>query len=350
MGISTEELFLRYAEETNILSNEESDVVVIFGSRATDDYKPESDLDVFVIIPEGKGYYKRKQRYIDGILVETMAMSKDAFRRYLKTDLINKKTFYESILTNGIVKKDNNNFVNKALTVIHECKTDNKQYHDLDPEWISQLDEFLYLYHSSNDGEKMYHYYEFIEYLRLVYLYMNDLPETVDSITYDLYTDENKAERYMVELPSREFIECFIKAMKPTDMDESIKELSSFIGYKDYREENKTVVVQEKHQKCSLFEDARDTFTNLLYIAKGVDKVESRLIKNSYDADYLYYNLLHYVYSKYLDSPYVDEKLFKEKFSLALDAFDMDSRINIVEEIFHVFNKGKNFDYCDYSL
>lgn len=369
MDLSTEELFDRYNEETDILSNDKSVAVILYGSRTTNSYKPTSDLDVFVVVPDNKKSHGRSQRFIDGVLVETFEVTTNTLGRLLYDDIMDHNTFYESVFKNGIVKKDNSNIVDGVLKFIKQYKNTEQEVKvvdgkitfvnkkrtqnsmkKLDPEWISQLDEYLYLYHSSNGGEKTYHYYEFIEYLRTVYLHMNDLPETVDSITYDLYTDENKAERYLVELPSSDFIDCFIKAMRPTDMNESIKELSSFIGYKDYRQENRNVEIQEKHQKCSLFEDTRDIFINLLYLAKDVDKLETKLIKNAYDTDYYYYNFLHFSYRKYIDSPYVDESLFKDKFKLALEAFDMDSRINAVEEIFHVFNKDKNFDYCDYSL
>lgn len=348
MNISTEELFSRFDEETNIMSNENSELVILFGSRVTDHYTSNSDLDILIIVPEGKGYYNRRGMLIDGVMIETIEMTYDAFKHYLAMDLAEKSTFYESIFNYGVVKKDNKNIVEMIKQKIRLLKADSGEDNVLRKIDIDQIDKLLYLYRNSSNERKEFCYYALIDFIRLVYSYVSNKSNIFASLTYDLYTDEEKRKRYIVSIPKRSFIDAFILAIKPKSMDESLSELFGFIKYDDYLTDGRKPNISKRAKR--VFDDEREIPYNLLYLAKSVNKVQDKLIKKSYDSDYVYFSFLLNAYNKYLNSAYVKKEEFELIFDAALEAKGIDERINSTEEIFNCFNKTRNFDYSDYSL
>lgn len=350
MDISTDELFERFLEETDILNDNNSQVVILFGSRITDNYTNNSDLDIFIIIPEDKGYFNRTSRLVDGVSVETMEMSEKAFRRLFATEIMNYESFYKSIFTFGIVKKDNIGLVEKVRNIIKNYKPDVHRTFKIDSSWIKEIDELYYSYREATNNKKKYCYYKLVEYLKLMYMFMNSYTELPASITYNLFSDEDKRDKYLCELPNRDFIDVFVQAIKPKDMDDSLSELFKLAHYEDYLVSGRNVNVTKRRQRISLFDDERDKMMNLLFLAKYVEKVQNKLINFSYDSDYIYFDFLSFSYDKFLETSYIDEKEFESILNDAIDADDIDSRIKYTEELFHLFNKDKRFDYSDYSL
>lgn len=350
MSITTEELFDRFNEETDILSDKKSLAVILYGSRISNNFKDSSDLDILVIVPDDCKYFEKSQRLIDGVPVEVLSMTTKALVRFMYDDIMNKATFYENIFKNGIVKKDKTDIVSEVSRFMDRYRITEVRKQKLDSDWIMKLDEYFYYYNNNEGVSKKYCYFNMIEYLKSVYLFMNDLTETPEYLTYDLYTNGEKTQNYGCHLPTDDYKSTFLEAMNPVNMDESIEKLSSFVGYENYLKRGVEPKLKERHQKVTLGEDTRMYYSALILLAKNIDHLEDRLIKNTSDIEYYYFNSLEYFYMKYLEFTSVNEDDFLEYFNEAMNATGVDERIEALEKLFHVFSVDREFDYSDYSL
>ena len=343
--MTTAELFDRYAEETNILSDEKSIFVTVYGSRTSDDYKDNSDLDIFVVVPGDAWCYHQDKRKIDGIPVETLFMDKNTMMEILKKEYWNDQAFLESIFFTGEVKRDACGLEAEVKGEIAELKKKEKK--GLKFAWNDDLDRRLYMYRNTSGNEKKRHYYDFINTLRIVYHYMHNYSEITEWKFYQLYTNKEKAKRYRLDLPDDKFIEAMLKAVNPDNMDEAIESLIPFVGYTDYAKVNRYVSFNEKWKRLL---SKHDTERKLIHLGKNIERVEDKLLTESIDADSCYYYLLNYIEN---DSWYIgpdDRTEFDEIFKKAVDTEGAEERIQVLEELLHILDNGYNFDHDNYYL
>lgn len=343
--MTTDELYSRYVEETDILNREKSIFVSIYGSRATEDYKDSSDLDIFVIVPGEEWCFHRDKRLIDGVPVETLFMDKNTMMKILAKEYWNDSTFLESIFSYGIVKRDLYGIqliVEDEISKLKEKKKTGTKFC-----WEENLDRCLYMYRHTDGNEKKRHYYDFINSLRIMYHYMHNYSEVVEWKFYQLYTNKEKAKRYCLELPDDEFIETIIKAANPSNMDESLESLFHFVGYTDYEKVNRRVQFNDKWRKClSLFEEEK----KLIHLGRNIETVEDKLLTESADAESCYFYLLNYIDNEIWYIGPKDRTEFDETFKRALDAEGAEARIRVLEELLHILDNGRNFDHNCYYL
>lgn len=348
MDISTEELFNRYAEETDILNNKKSLAVIIFGSRTTDAYKNSSDLDIFVITPGKDFYLKHDKRFIDGVPVATLLMSKETLKKKILSSFRIGSALYKSIFSDGVVKKNANNIVEEMRGFVEELSLKKqKRIEDLKDGWREYLDRELYKYREASGNWKKLYYYQFINYLRIIYTYMNDLSDITEWKCFDVYTKKEKAAKYKLDLPLQDFIDFYISALNPTDMEKSMKSLFHFVNYKDYLENKRLVDIPIEYRKCL---SKCDTEKELMNLGENVYKVEDKLLSDTEDSNFVYFQLLSYMKEKYLRIGPRYENNFEEQFQVALDTVGSEERIRVIEELFHTITASYEFDYDDYSL
>ncbi len=344
--MTTAELFDRYVEETDILNAEKSVFVTVYGSRASDDYKDNSDLDIFVVVPGEDWCYHQDKRMIDGIQVETLFMDKNTMMKILKNEYWNDQTFLESIFFTGEVKRDMIGLEAEVKNEIAELKKNKKK--GLNFAWEDDLDTCLYMYRNTSGNEKKRHYYDFLNTLRVVYHYMHNYSEITEWKFYQLYTNKEKAKRYRLDLPDDKFIETILKAVNPDDMDEAIESLIPFVvGYTEYEKANRHVRFHDKWKKCL---SVREKERKLIHLGKNIATVEDKLLTESADANCCYFCLLNYIDN---DIWYIgpdDRTEFDEVFKRALDAEGAEDRIRVLEELLHILDNGYNFDHDNYYL
>lgn len=343
--MTTEELFLRYVEETDILNAEKSVFVTIYGSRVSGDYKDSSDLDVFVVVPGEEWCYHKEKRLIDGIPVETLFMDRNTMMKILVKEYWNDSTFLESIFTYGDVKRDLYGIQLAVIDEISKLKEQEKTGTEFC--WEEDLDRCLYMYRHTDGNEKKRHYYDFINALRIMYHYMHNYSEVVEWKFYQLYTNKEKAKRYCLELPDDEFIDAILNAVNPDDMDESLENLFHFVGYTDYEKMNRRVRFHDKWKKCL---SKHDTEKKLIHLGKNIEAVEGKLLTESIDADSCYFYLLNYIDNDIWYIGPKDRTEFDEVFKRALDAEGAEERIRVLEELLHILDNNYNFDHDDYYL
>lgn len=345
--MDTNELFERYAEETDILSNEKSDLVIVYGSRVSDDYKDSSDLDVFVVVPGDEWFYHRDHRLIDGIPVETLLMDKNTLMKLLSKEYWNDSKFLESIMLTGEVKRDIKGMHSEILTEIKRLNEKIKEKSEFNESWQEDLDQCLYMYRSSSGNEKKRYYCQFVNFLRVIYHYMNNYSNVTEWKFYQLYTNKEKAQRYRLVLPDDKFIDAIIKAVNPDNMDETLESLFPFVGYTDYEKENRYVDFPNKWKKClSKF----DTEKKIIFLGKNINIVEDKLLTESEDADFCYFCLLNYIENDIWYIGPKDRSEFDQVFKRALDETGSEERIRVLEELLHILDNGYNFDHDDYYL
>ena len=343
--MTTDELFDRYDEETSILSNEKSDLVIVYGSRASDDYKDSSDLDIFVVVPGEDWCYHQDKRMIDGIPVETLFMDKNTMMKILKKEYWNDQAFLESIFFTGEVKKDLNGLEVEVKREIEELKKHEKT--GMEFQWEDYLDECLYMYRNTSGNEKKMHYYSFVNILRVVYHYMHNYSEITEWKFYQLYINKEKAKRYRLELPDDAFIETILKAVNPDDMDAAMESLIPFVGYTDYEKENRHVRINQKWRKCL---SKNETERQLIHLGKNIETVEDKLLTESIDAECCYFCLLHYIDDVIWKIGPKDRSEFDDAFKRSLDAEGAEDRVRVLEELLHILDNGYNFDHDNYYL
>ncbi len=344
-----EELFNRYDEETDILNDKNSLAVILFGSRVTDSYKIGSDLDILIITPDKDDEYSRMGRIIDGIRIEIIKISKEVLIDDIKSEVGENSTFYESVLFNGVVKKNKNLIVEEMKDIVEATKTKRKKRIMAKiPDYCEEiLDQELYKYHHASDDAKQLYYYTFINYLRLVYAKMNNLSDVPEWICFDIYTNEEKAKRYKSSLPTQEFINSFIATLNPINMEESMKSLYHFVYYKDYLEDKRIVYIPKEYQR-SLYK--RDSERKLMYLGKIIYKVEDKLLLGTQDSSFVYFLLLDIMREIYMCIGPSEGNSFEEQFKVALSAVGSEERIHILEELLHTISFNYEFDFDDYTL
>lgn len=350
--MTTKELFARYAEETNILSNEKSLLVILYGSRITDEYRDASDLDIFVVVPGEDWCYHREKRLIDGIPIETLYMDKNTLSKVITKEYWNDDKFLESVFFTGQVEKDVDNTWLHMAFIFHDLESKKKEKQELCESWQEELDKCLYFYrHSSGNAKKLY-YYKFINFLRYIYHYMNHFSDVTEWKCYQLYTNKDKAKRYRLDLPDDEFIAAFIKTLNPDNMDEALESLYPFVGYTDYEKthrykyDSRLADLDNWKRSLSKF----DTEKKLIFQSKNIVTVEDKLLASTEDAEFAYYCLLNYLEN---NSWYVgpkDRTELESVFNLAVETNDTDTRIKLLEDLLHILEDGYKIDYDDYYL
>ncbi|MCX4364336.1 MAG: nucleotidyltransferase domain-containing protein [Bacilli bacterium] len=346
--MTTEELLLRYVEETDILSDEKSIMVILFGSRITGDYKESSDLDVLVIVPHEDGYFGREKRMIDGIPVETIFMSKSTMMRKIANEYWTGSKFLESVLLTGKVEKSLDGVWLDAVKEIKRLSEFKKDKQAFSSYWQEKLDQILYQYRHANGNEKKLYYFVFINLLRMMYHIMNNYSSITDWKFYQMYTNKEKAKLYKLDLPDEEFIDAMVKALENTDdMEETLKKLFHFVGYTDYEKEKRHVYIEEDWHRCL---SKQEIEKELMYLGSNVAKVEEMLLLESKEAECCYFLLLEYMRDKTFYIGPKDTSGFDRIFKRALDTEGAEERIRVLEELLHELDKEYEFDYDDYSL
>lgn len=345
--MTTDELFYRYAEETDILNRDKSIMVMIYGSRATGTNRESSDLDVLVIVPTEEEYFSREKKMIDGYPVETIFMSKSTLLKKIANEYWSCSKFIESVILEGEVKRSLNGVWLDAVDEINRLKKFKRKKQPFSQYWEKSLDEILYQYREAKGNEKKLYYFEFINILRMIYHIMNNYSNLTDWKFYQMYTSREKAKLYRLDLPDDEFIEAMIKAVETDNMDESLMSLFPFVGYKDYEKSKRMVHIEENWRRDL---SKYDIEKKLMYLGNNVATVEDMLLTESKEANCCYYLLLAYMKN---DTFYIgpkDTKEFDEVFKRAIDTEGSEERIRVLEELLHELDKEYDFDYDNYLL
>lgn len=352
MGIN--ELIERYCEETNILEDKNNLVVFFYGSRTTNHFTNSSDLDVFVITEVGKTI--KKSQLIDGIHTETTFISNENLKKDIVRQMNNFNFYYESIFNTGIVRKDSDYLAEAYKLSVEDYK---KQVFSCD--WlksngklssvaIERIYPVLVKYKGANSDSKKLYYYELLGWIRSAYELMYNLPSIHFLKVYDLYSNPVYAqEQYKMELPSVEFRSLFLNAICSSEnMDESLKLLFNMIGYKwDYNYNIEEKVEEKQNIKMK---NEVEILNRLVHLNHWVYKVEDMLLKNSLDKEYCYFILLGVLRENYPMLCGEDIDAFNLKIEQAINATDVQERIDVLEELLHLMDYQYDLDYDDFTL
>ncbi len=341
------ELFERYKEETDILSDDKSIAVILYGSRTRKNAKNGSDLDVFVVTSKEEWDYHKDKRLIDGIPMETLLVSKGYLDHLITQNYYTNSTFIESVFKTGIVKKDKESIVERTIKKIDELKENRKDDQPISAVWVEDLDEILYKYYNSFGNQKKLYYYAFINIVRTIYHMMYNYSNINDWKVYDLYTNPSKAHDYMLKLPDPKFIDAYLRALSAENMNAEIKKLSAFINYKSYLEEKRDVQVGIEIRKRL---NQEDEIREVMFLGQNINTVEDMLLSENQASNCCYYSLLNYIKMCALSIGPDDLSEFDKLFLKAVDEEDTEMRINVLEELLHEVTKRYNFDYDDYTL
>lgn len=344
-----DELYERYKEETDIENDSKSLAVIIYGSRTRENYKNGSDLDVLVIIPpvpDNKQAYFHESRLIDGIPVETILLTFEALKKSIISYFWDNNSLYESVFNTGIVKKDKSGIVPFIQTMIKDLRERNVlKDSELNESWQIEITTRLEKYRSASGDYKKYCYSNLIEAVREIYHFMHNYSEIPVWKVYDIYSNPIKFEdEYKLVLPPENFRNDFLEALHFYDMDKHIENLFSFIGFTKKNEKNDLSMHYRPSKSKYQISDI------LMHLGKNVYKVEDALLYNSPASDFLYFQILYFLYDSCWSIGPKDMHEFEEKFMLAMSIKDSEERISYVEELFHIVNSEYEFDYDNYSL
>lgn len=347
--MNTKELIERYCEETNALNNEDYQAIIVYGSRAVNRAKPHSDLDVFIIT--SKKTSSRKAQVIDGIHTETMIKPLD----YLEQDFLfaycYNEAYYDSVFHTGIVIKDTNNIVKYFKEKLNKLNKNNQKRQKVLPETaIEEITYNLEKYKRETGAYKKSYYITLLDWIHLTYHYMYDHSEIHINKIYEMYLNKTHAENdYKLYLPKEEFKVAFLEAMCDYEnMDNHLKKLFKMITYN----EDKKYPMKET-QVYTRVNFKNEIMEKLIFLNKDICKVEEMLLVKHPAVDYSYFLILNRLKKSFFELDIENEE-FTFLFDLAINETDIEKRIRLLEELFHVidykYKTEYNLDYDDYTL
>lgn len=341
-----EELIERYCEETSVLEDKNSALVVFYGSRVTGTSKPSSDLDVFIVSYNGPNL--KRALIIDGIKTET--------------EIVPLSLIYDTLLA---ARDDNNAYFSSVFNTGKVVKNDFETFENIKAYWedittgkilcannnpVKMLDSIKRRYCDYRDADgvlKEYYYYNLIELMRCAYHSIYKYQDINLTKVYDFYKHpEEISKNYHITLPPESFRTLYLQAITSLEYcDAVIQEMLDLLGVKVDFFYGHTI------DKITGGLKANYQIQNLLIsINKRVCKLEELLMYDHPAKDLVYYVTLYGLKKCYLDLNYDIDDEFEKLFTRALVSKDNNERITLIEELFAFINQDKTFDYDDYVL
>ncbi len=331
-------LLKRFLEETNILKDKRVMLLMVYGSRITNNSTKNSDLDILIITSEVGSY--KASRLIDGIPIDMTIASIDDAQREIIMSKATGSSFFKSVLKTGQIVLDRydtyNNLLNELNYQVKRNRLLNPKLFELA---LNHITDFM-----SNTFNKDVNYFTALEFLRRLYHAQNNCSNIHVTKVYDLYKDKDRAkEKYMAKLPDEDFIKNYLSALKENDYNKRKEYLMKFL--KSFETENIRSVIANND-----FLNKNEIMKKLVILNNAVIKCETMLLENHPYANVLYFILIGELKSIY-NQIYSQESIdFIKCYKNALKERDKENRIRVLENLFCLTDYEYRIDYNDFML
>ena len=207
------------------------------GSYATENYTPNSDIDVYIITADGTTWRERGNIKIDGFLIEYFINPVNKCISYLEKENKEDRRLcttgmlaFGNILFDktGAIKKLQNmalKYYDKSFEEYNDFKLQTDLYHCWD-----FLDELESLYQNKQNIE--FTYYILLEQLIEVHYYKNGYSMIPITKVERLYKDEEYCKKYNLrDIPKKEFCDLVLKCIEDKELEKRIKNIKTLYKY-----------------------------------------------------------------------------------------------------------------------
>ena len=357
------EIINRFFEETNLNNNENIQLILFYGSRATDTYNKDSDIDLFMVTTENEN--KRISRIVDGYKIECIVYSLNNLLLAMQTKKYHSNNYFASVLQTGKIIKNQNNIYELVTQLFDETEKMTEPKRTTSTFLNQDISEYYLqtIYYLKKEEELQdYYYYNLIEKIRKKYHIDNGYSYISQNKVYDAY--QNKAEyeeNYKLKLPNISFINDYFRALTITDVEERVKCIQKLLSYVelDSAEILNSYCEKERKENFKLITEEEINYI-LISLNSKKNKVIDSLMKHKKMNKSAYHILLKDIYDAYHEINKhlleVDEDVkssylsFKEVFVLAQKETIVENQIELLENLFFYLEKNNSLDYDDYEL
>ncbi len=333
--MQTEQLLERFLEETNYLEKDEILLIIAYGSRLTNSYTSSSDLDIFVVTEHNTF---TAARLIDGYKIEIHGFQIDELKQDIMYVNTSRNSYLKSVLKTGKIIIDKINLYEQLCTLLDYQI---KKSRNLNENYIEIVENYCTSFLLNEEKYKDVYYFLALEFLRKLYHAKENCSIIQSTKVYDLYNDEEKAKKYFLKLPKKEFIETYLQALKETNRNEQKKFIISFL--------KQFLDVKTKLSKSSNFLTTQEIKKKLITLNNQLIKCEEMLLKNHPYANCLY-NLTVGSIITFAENIECDYEKLQELYEQAVNTTDTNERINYLEKLFCILDRNYRLDYDDYYL
>lgn len=327
--VNNDELISRFLEETGYDEDQDTLLILAYGSRIMGTNDEHSDLDVLVVSSKNISY--RRAMFVDGIPLDITVMPLDDMEKSIYNSVSTGSSYYTSIFKHGRVVLDRMNTFETMQNIL--C-TKVKRHKNLDSRMIEKIEYHIREFTDTNSN---IHYFKALECLRKLHHVNNNCSYIRFTKVYDLYNDRKKAtDLYMLKLPSDDYINAYLNALSETDYQRRLE----FLMYFSHEFEH----VKFKEIEERYFFDEDEIRMRLYNLNSAIWKCEDMLLHRHPYAKALYYMLIDDIYS-----------LYELMYGVPLEIIDVmsdsiDTLIDNLEELFHKLDKDYHMDYNDVIL
>lgn len=337
--METIELINRFLEETGLDDDRRGELIIAYGSRVKKNNKFDSDLDIMIISNSNRSY--SLARIIDGIKVECIIYSKEDFLDKIEDSLNGNSSFLLSVFKHSIIVKNNDNLFEHYLNLINEYKIDNSKK-DIK---IKTKEHLTLSYLKFRNHPTDFIYFNLLETIRATYHYVNNYSNISSMKVYDLYQNKEKSEEYSLTLPDDNFINLYFKAIT-APANERMEILNTLFEVLEINPSHYSLNVKRDDYSFKSEDTIKKTVV-ILY--NKMQKVINKLVYQTPDAMSCYYIVLNELIE--FNNSFNDyNELVEELLESALNEFDSNKRIHLIEKIFYLVAKNYQFDYDDYYI
>ncbi len=327
----------RFLEETNILKDKNVLLLMIYGSRVTNNNADNSDLDVLIVTSESSSY--REARLIDGILIDVISSSIDEVQREIIMAKLTGSSYFESVLKTGKIIIDRYDTYDNLCDLLNFQK---KGKRILNPDLFELAKDHtmnFFLDNLNNDVD----YFSALEFLRRLYQAKNNCTNIHVTKVFDLYTNKSKAKKiYKAKLPDDKFINNYLLALREVNYERRRDILNSFFSYfKDER---------IKEGAIDSFLDKRTIRKKLIVLNNAIIKCEAMLLNNHPYSKALYFILIGEIKSFYKQIYGYESDDLLNYYNWALNVNETEEKIKGLEILFCLTDREYRIDYNDFII
>ncbi len=327
--MDNDELITRFLEETGYDEDQNTLLILAYGSRIMGTNDEHSDLDVLVVSSKNVSY--RRTMFVDGIPIDITVIASDDIEKNIYNSLVSGSSYYTSIFKHGRVVLDR---MNTFETLQDMLASKVKRHKILDSRMLEKIEYHIkeFTYTNSN-----IHYFKALECLRKLHHVNNNCSYIRFTKVYDIYNDRKKAtELYMLKLPDDDYIRTYLSALRENDYQKRLE----FLIY--FSQEFEHVKFRIKEERYFFSED--EIRMRLFNLNNAIWKCEDMLISSHPYAKALYYMLIDDIYS-----------LYELIYGIPLEIIDfesdsIDTLIKTLEELFCKLDRNYRIDYNDVIL
>lgn len=334
--MKTDELIQRFLEETHYMDNEQVLLIMAYGSRVTNHYHANSDLDIF-IVTEFESFIA--SMLIDGVPIDIHGFSLDDIKRNIMYMKYHGNMYFKSVLLTGTILKNSINLHEELLNLLNYQVVGSRR---INMNSLITVYNHIENFKMADKNSREVLYFHSLELMRQQYHDLKNYSYISTAKVYSLYNNE-KSDDYFLKLPNEQERRNYLNALSENDQQKRFLFMQSFFNKFKFKK------IDFHSINDNFFFHGNKVKEQLIIYHNQVIQCEQLLLSNHPYANAFYYIIIEQMknFGKHIEC---NQKMVEYWYCMAINAKESEERIQILESMFCSLDENARLDYSNYYV